>query len=171
MDVFTGGSNLIAKMAEIIGAAKDLHVEVGFLEGSTAGWNGPRPKAASKNWKRTDKPAKGIPGGVPAPYIAAVLNYGNPAKGLQPRPFFDDMVAKQSPTWGRLLAAAMKLNNYDSYDALQMVGLKIKEQLQLSMLNFAGAPLSDKTVARKGFSQPLIDSHNLINAVDFRVVQ
>ena len=171
MDVFKGGSSLTAHLAKIMDAAKDFKVEVGFLEGSTAGWNGPRPKAASKNWKRTDKPAKGIPGGVSAPYIAAVLNYGDEAHGLPARPFFDDMVSKQSPTWGRLLTAALRAQNYDSYDALQMVGLKIKEQLQLSMLNFAGAPLSDKTVARKGFSQPLIDSHNLINAVDFRVVQ
>lgn len=171
MDVWSGGSNLMAKLAEIAGNARDLKVEVGFLEGSTAGWNGPRPKSASKNMKRTDKPARGIPGGVSAPYIAAVLNYGNPAMGLLPRPFFDDMVAKQSPTWGRLLAAALRLNDYDSYGALTLAGLKIKEQLQLSMLDGVYAPLKQATVDRKGFSQPLIDSHNLINAVDFRIAK
>ena len=171
MDVWTGGSNLMARMADIMNASRDFKVEVGFLEGSTAGWNGPRPKSASKNMKRTDKPATGMPGGVAAPYIAAVLNYGNPAQGLEPRPFFDDMVSTQSPTWGRLIAAALKANNYDSYDALTLVGLKIKEQLQDSMLNGPWQALSPQTVARKGFSQPLIDSHNLINAVDFRVVQ
>lgn len=161
----------MARMAQLLNAVEDFKVEVGFLEGSTAGWNGPRPKGASKNLRRTDKPARGIPGGVSAPYIAAVLNYGNPAMGLEPRPFFDDMVAKQSPTWGRLIAAALKANDYVSYDALTMVGLKIKEQLQLSMVDGAWLPLKDATKNRKGFSQPLIDSHNLINSVDFRVVK
>ena len=170
MDAFTGGSTLLARMAQMMSVAKDLHVEVGFLEGSTAGYNGPRPKAASKNLKRTDKPSRGIPGGVSAPYVAAVLNYGCPERGLLPRPFFDNMVSKQSPTWGRLLAAALKLNDYDSYGAMTVVGLKIKEQLQASMLDGSYAPLKQATVDRKGFSQPLIDSHNLINAVDFRIV-
>jgi hypothetical protein len=170
MEVWSGGSSLMAKLAGIVGNAQDFKVEVGFLEGSTAGWNGPRPKSAFKNMKRTDKPAKGLPGGVAAPYIAAIMEYGNEEMNLPPRPFFSQMIAKQSPTWGKLMAAALKANNYVSQDALQLVGLKIKEQLQDSLLNGTFEPLQQKTVDRKGFSQPLIDSHNLINAADFRVV-
>jgi hypothetical protein len=174
MDVFTGGDKLTALLTQMqqgmAGSNFQPRVEVGFLEGSTAGWNGPRPMKKSKNWKKTPKEARGMPGGVPAPYIAAVLNYGYAPHNLPPRPFFDDMVTKQSPNWHRLLAAALKANNYYAYDALQLCGLKIKEQLQASMNDFTDPPLTEATKKAKGFDHPLIDSHNLINAADFRIV-
>ena len=170
MESWSGGDKMnewLAKMSSRMGAAQQ--VSVGFLEGSTAGWNGPRPKAASKNLKRTEKPSRNIPGTQPAAYIAFVLEHGYPERGLPPRPFFSGMIAAKSPSWGRLIAAALKTTDYDAYNALQLCGLKLKEQLQQSINDFSGVPLKQATIDRKGFSEPLIDSHNMINSVDFRI--
>lgn len=168
---FSGGNKMGEALAAIAKAIGDeATVSVGFLEGSTAGWNGPRPKGPSKKGsrKKSDN-AKGSQ--VPAATVAFQLEYGN--KFMPPRPFFSGMIAKQSPTWGRLIGAALKANGYNSKKALQMIGLKIKEQLQDSIINFDGPDISAATKARKQFaggeSKPLIDSHNMLNAVDFRV--
>ena len=155
-----------AKMIAALGGATEVHV--GFLEGSTAGWNGPRPKGATKAWKRTEKAPQAVPG-VPAAYVAAILEYGNPAKNLPPRPFFSGMVTKQAPTWGKLVAAALRANGYDTHKALGLVGLTVKAQLQAAINEFSEPDILQATKDRKGFDQPLIDSHNMINSVDYVV--
>ena len=166
----SGGEKLAQALSQIAEAiSTGAKVQIGFLEGSTAGWNGPRPigNRIFKSVKARAKADAAKGSSQPAAMVAYQLEYGN--KFMKPRPFFSGMIAKQSPTWGRLIAAALKAQNYNGKAALQMIGLKVKEQLQESIKDFTGEPLKASTIARKGFETPLIDSHNMIDAVDFRV--
>lgn len=152
-------------------------VHVGFLEGSTAGWNGPRPMkprkayASAASYKRAKASYKiatsdGSVSTQPAAYIASIHEYGDEAHKIPKRPFFSTMVALKKGTWGKLMQLALKQHGYNAHAALDMVGMVVSEQLKDSILNGNWAPLSKKTADRKGFDTPLIDSHNMINAVD-----
>jgi len=168
MDIasFGGGDGLERHLSDLIdklGGATQVHV--GFLEGSKAGWPGPRPRRKGK--KVTAKGEASIGNQQPAPEVAYNLEYGT--KHMPPRPFFRNMIDRRSPTWSKLIAAALKAQNYHSDAALQMVGLKIKEQLQQEILEFTNPDIKQETKDRKGFSAPLIDSHNMINSIDFRI--
>lgn len=126
-------------------------VRVGFLEGSQGG------RGAT----------------MPAPELAYILEFGAPKAGIPMRPFFRSMIGKQSPTWGQLLAAAMKKSGNDSKIAMAIVGQRVKEQLQRSMDEFTPYWKNEKDKAammkRKGFLRVLEDSKNLRNAADFQV--
>ena len=164
---FQGGdkmTNFLTLMARSLG--QKCVVKVGFLEGSMAGWSGPRP--ISRGGKRGSK-AKG--GQSPAPQVAAALEYGVPEKNIPPRPFFSGMVSKQSPTWGRLIAVALRHHSYSAAEALKETGLRVSEQLQQSIQEFTSPSDSEKTIARKGgIDSPLKDSLNMMNSVDYIVL-
>lgn len=109
------------------------------------------------------------PDGTSVPMVAAIQEFGAPARNIPPRPFFRNMIADKSPTWSTSLAATLKATNYDPKAALGLMGEGIKGQLQQSILDLTSPPLSPKTIARKGFDKPLIDSSVMINSVDYVV--
>jgi hypothetical protein len=160
-----GLDKLNEKLASILAkVAGDPTVKVGFLAGTAAGWSGPRPL------KDGAKPSVGAQGSEqPAAYIASILNDGDPANNLPPRPFWDEWIEKGNENWGNLMAAALLKYNYEAKSALEMCGLAMKEELQSGIMNFDGEPLKPGTIAAKGFDQPLIDSHNMLKSVDYRV--
>ena len=183
MDIgMKGGGKLLAHLAKIssaLGQATTVHV--GFLAGSKAGWNGPRPMkprssyASSKNFKRAKANYKVATVNAkisqqPAAYIASILEYGDPAHGLPPRPFFSTMIKMYSKTWHPFLLHELKRTKYDSRKALESLGLRVSEQLKDSILLGDWAPLKPGTVKNKGFDTPLIDSHNMINSIDHAVL-
>jgi hypothetical protein len=146
-------------------------VNVGFLEGTTAGWVGPRPKVPGKKWKKTEKPASSITN-PPAAYIAWVMEYGDPTHNIPKRPFFSTMINEKKSSWPDLIAAAMRMHHYDSRKAFETVGLRVKEDLQKSIVEFPhlGTEAEKRTADRKGFYTPLIDSHNMINSIEYVVL-
>ena len=85
------------------------------------------------------------------------------------RPFFRPMIERKSPTWGKLLLAALKLSKYDTSKALLIAGLKMGEQLQESILALKGPALAQSTIDNKGFDTLLIDSHNMIRSIAAQV--
>ncbi len=166
--IFSGGENLkrmLAQMVESLGPGRV--VRVGFLEGSLAGWAGPRPNKKRKGARRQGEPAPASQ--KPAAQVAFWLEYGT--ESMPARPFFSGMVKRESPTWGKLVAAMLKHSNYNSAAALQGVGLKIKAQLQQSINEFKTPDIKQSTKDRKGFDKPLIDSHSMIDSVSFEVSQ
>ena len=151
-------------------------VSVGFMEGSMAGYNGPRPlHGRQETARRAD--AKGHQ--EPAAQVAFWNEYGTTSSTvgaaapgnihIPPRPFFRTMIAKQSPTWGRLAMGALKLRKFNSEEALKIMGVKIGEQLQESIIDFKNPRNADSTVEGKGFDDPLIDSHNMLRSVEYQV--
>lgn len=145
-----GGNAFKKKLAELAHKmGTDRHVEVGFLEGATY-------------------PAE--PGGKPLSVAQVAFWNEFGTKRSPPRPFFRNMVAKKSPTWGKALAANAKATNFDGEKTLSRMGEGISGQLQQSINEFSDPPLKESTVARKGFSKPLIDTSHMIRSVDFQVL-
>jgi hypothetical protein len=143
---FTGGAKLEAvlkAMAEKSGEAQE--VSIGFMAGAT------------------------YPDGTSVPMIAALMNYGTMT--IPPRPFFSNMVKSKSSGWGRSLGRVLKENDFDSAEALAAMGVGISAQLQASIRDTNSPQLAAATVARKGFSKPLIDTSHMINSVDYKVTQ
>jgi hypothetical protein len=183
MDVGIKGGDkllkLLRSMQHALGEATVVHV--GFLEGSTAGWNGPRPMkkrsfyASAINFKKakaryvvnTDTDEGNS---QPAAYIASIMEYGDPKHNIPPRPFFSTMIREKGKDWHAFLANQLRMRHYDSRAALEALGLHIQEQLKDSILHGPWAELKSGTIKAKGFDTPLIDSHNMINSVDFAVL-
>jgi hypothetical protein len=175
-----GGDKLLRLLRDIqseLGQATVVHV--GFLEGSTAGYTGPRPMKSRKNYASVSNykryhaqaqasQATGNP--QPAAYIASIMEYGDPKHNIPSRPFFSTLIKKEGKNWHKFLVTQLQRNHYNSRVALETLGLHVKEQLQDSILHGDWAPLQPGTVARKGFDTPLIDSHNMLNAVDYSVL-
>lgn len=119
----SGGDRLgtaLAAIAARLNSAKE--VQVGFLENAT------------------------YPDGTNVAMVAAIQNYGAPAKGIPPRPFFSNMVKEKSPDWGRKLGRALKAADYDASVALGRMGDGIKGQLQASIRKTMEPALSPVTL-------------------------
>lgn len=141
-----GGALLARRLGEIAQKlGSDPTLSVGFLEGAT------------------------YPDGTSVPMVAAIQEFGAPARNIPPRPFFRSMIAEKSPAWGRAIADLLDETDYDAVRTLEMVGMGIKGQLQQSIRDLTAPPLKPSTVSRKGFDKPLIDTSVMINSVDYVV--
>lgn len=146
MATIRGGEKLLAKLAELSSqVSKPGTLKVGFLSGAA------------------------YPDGTPVAAIAAIQNYGAPAAGIPPRPFFSNMIRAKSPTWGDGVAKALKAADYDATKALEVVGEAIEGQLRQSIRDTNDPALAPSTVKRKGFAKPLIDTGHMIASVDHEV--
>lgn len=135
MSTLTGGKKLQAKLAEIAKGLEGKHtLRVGFLEDATY------PDEA----------------GTHVAQVAWWLNFGT--KSAPPRPFFTNMVAEKSDTWGDKLARILSLNGYDVEDALQKMGDGIQSQLRDAIVNLDAPALSPITLMLR---KMLIDDPNL----------
>jgi hypothetical protein len=140
-----GGERMKSVLDGIAAKAPSMVVQVGFLEGSTEA------------------------DGTSVPLIAAVQNFGAPSRGIPPRPFFSNMIAKNKASWTPAIKERLEVRRGDAKEALQDMGETIKGQLQQSILDTNTPPLKPATIARKGFSKPLIDTSTMINSVDWRI--
>lgn len=103
-------------------------------------------------------------------YVAAVAEANEFGTSTAPaRPFFRQMIAKESPTWGPKLAAQLK-GTGDGKKALALMGEDIQGALIQSINDLTSPALADSTIKRKGFSKPLIDSAVMVNSTGYRVV-
>lgn len=146
MTTFSGGAALEAKLAELaekLGDGKTLRV--GFLEGAT------------------------YPDGQSVPMVAAANEYGDPAMNRPPRPFFRNMIAEKSPEWPHDIAKIAEATGYDAETMLGLMGEHIKSQLQGSIRDLMEPALSPVTIAKKGFSKPLIETSHMLNSVDYDI--
>lgn len=149
MAAIRGGDKLTAALAKIAaGVSKPATLSVGFLSGSTA------------------------PNGDSIPERAANNEFGHTmANGtvVPPRPFFRNMIAAKSGEWPSAVADLLKTNKYDEEKTLGQAGAGIKGQLQQAITDLTSPPLAESTIKRKGFSKPLIEHGDMLNAVDFIV--
>ena len=120
-------------------------VNVGFLEGST------------------------YPDGIPVAAVAFWNEFGNGS--APPRPFFRNMIAAESPTWGDKVAALAKSTGNDGPKVLALMGEDIEGALKQSITDFTSPELAASTVARKGFDKPLIDTGHMLNSTGYEVVK
>lgn len=119
----TGGEGIEAKLRELSKLAKKrATARVGFLEGAT------------------------YPDGTPVAMVAAIQNYGAPARGIPPRPFFSAMIAEKSSGWGDSLAATFRAADYDAPAALELFGEGVAGQLRQSLVDMTEPALSPVTL-------------------------
>ena len=109
------------------------------------------------------------PDGKPVAMIAALNDFGVPSRGQPPRPFFRNAIAKHQDEWPPAIAGLLRDNDYNAQKALDIAGFAIAGQIKQSIIDTNEPPLAPSTIARKGFSKPLIDTSVLINSVDHEV--
>lgn len=120
-------------------------VKVGFLENAT------------------------YPDGKKVAMIAAIQDFGAPARGIPPRPFFRNMVAAKQAEWPGAIAGLLRANGNDVQKTLEQTGAAIAGQLRQSIVDTNDPPLKPATIKRKGFEKPLIDTGHMLQSVDYAV--
>jgi hypothetical protein len=177
MVTLTGGDKLDAFLRDLERrATRGGTLRVGFLEGAT------------------------YPDGTSVAMVAVTQNYGSPARGVPPRPFFSNMIADKSPSWPASFETVFRSANYDGHKALELFGQGVAAQLRASIITTSDPPLSPVTLllrdrfptddgytfadvlqARRdiaageavpsGHSNPLVWGGTLLNSVDAEVVE
>lgn len=143
-------------------------------------------------------PDKTYPDGKPVAMIAAIQEFGAPKVRIPPRPYFRKMVAAKKGSWPADIGKLLLLNDYDGAKTLNLMGQRIKEDLQQSIIDTVAPPLSAVTVMLRGMrskgvvinkralfeairrvkagktnygasTKPLVDTATMLSAVDFNV--
>ena len=139
----SGGDKIHKALADIARKMGGGSVSIGFMEGAV------------------------YPDGTPVAAVAFWNEYGGPNR--QPRPFFRQMIAKESPGWPSKMAALAKASNYDGPMVLTQMGEDVKGALVQSINDFTTPALAPSTIKAKGFPKPLIDTADMLRAVDYKV--
>lgn len=148
MDGFTGGEMFEAYLRSVADKISNpATLQVGFFEGATE----------SKS-------------GASTPLVAATMEYGSPAKGIPPRPFFRRMISENSPHWGDDMAKLLDHTKLDARVALDLLGESMAGELVQSITDQVYAPLAAATVKAKGFDTTLVDTGDMKRAVAHRVL-
>lgn len=127
MSTIKGGKKLEAALKKIARQVSGGgRLQVGFMDGSD------------------------YPDGTSVAMVAGLNNFGAPRAGIPPRPFFSNMIAKESSDWPESLATVLKDNEYDGAKSLDIMGQKIGEQLQQSIIDTNVPALSPVTVMLRG---------------------
>lgn len=122
MATVTGGEKLAEALKQIRDKIRSgSEVRVGFLENAT------------------------YPDGTKVATVAAINNFGAPEAGIPARPFFSQMIAKESPEWGNKFADVLVATNYDAETSLAMMGDGIAGQLRQSIVETDSPPNSPVT--------------------------
>lgn len=141
-----GGDKLGKYLAQIErNLSNASEVRVGFLEGAT------------------------YPDGKPVAMVAAIQNWGAPARGVPPRPFFSNMISDKQNEWPGAIANLLKANNFDARKTLGQAGKIIAGQLRESIIKTNAPVLKPATIKRKGFPKPLVDTGHMLKSVDYEV--
>lgn len=123
----SGGDKFEAALKEIAKKASNAATaEIGFMENAT------------------------YPDGKNVAMVAAIQEFGAPAKGIPPRPYFRGMINQNSPQWPDEIAAALKSTNYNARNTLSQMGAVIAGELQQSIVDTSDPPLSPITVMLRG---------------------
>ena len=85
------------------------------------------------------------------------------------RPFFRQMIAKESQSWPKKMAKLAKVTDYDGDKVLGLMGEDIQGAIKQSINDLQSPPLAPSTIKAKGFSKPLIDTSHMINSVGYEV--
>jgi hypothetical protein len=122
-----GGSKLDKALAQISkGVSQKGTLQVGYLENAR------------------------YPDGTLIAMVAAIQNFGAPRASIPPRPFFSNMIARNSAGWPAAISKNLKDTNYDVATTLARMGEGIKGQLQDEIVATFDPPLSPITVMLRG---------------------
>src|ERR1019366_6585844 len=105
--------------------------------------------------------------GQSTPLVAFINEFGRTVRSKDgdyyqmPRPFFRNMIAKESPHWGEDLGKLLVEADYDAVEALKPLGEEIHGELVESIQALTSPPLAESTIKAKGFDKPLINKGDM----------
>jgi hypothetical protein len=143
MATLSGGDKLRQKLVEIAKGMESGELSVGFMSGAT------------------------YPDGTPVAQVAFWNEFGTTRSPA--RPFFRKMIERNSEAWPDVFAKAAKASRYNTKQALSMVGEKISDQLQSSIVGWTEPGNAPSTISAKGFDKPLIDSGQMQRSITYNV--
>jgi hypothetical protein len=85
------------------------------------------------------------------------------------RPYFRGMIAANKGEWGPQLGKMIKATGYDSSVALGQLGELVQGQLIQSIRDLKDPPNAKSTIAKKGSSNPLVDSGMMVGSTGYKV--
>src|SRR5271170_1531297 len=150
-------------------------VRVGFLEDATY------PAAARRALDARDKQGRAVKINAKArtklvETLAKPLNVATVAfwnnfgtSRMKARPFFSDMIAEDSPSWGTQLARVAKATNYDTKLTLARMGEGIQGRLVKKIVDWP-ADNAEYTVEKKGFNKGLIEQGIMQRSTGYEVI-
>lgn len=108
-----------------------------------------------------------------APVLVAQVAFWNEfgTKRAPPRPFMRTTVAKRSTAWGTILSKALVYYKMDGDKALAALGTQMQSDIRESIVNWSSPPNAARTVAIKGFNDPLIDDGTMQRVVNYQVIK
>lgn len=186
-----GGDQVAAaldKIATNLVKAGELNLRVGFLEGAAYPDETPVAEIAALQeyggtvtipahqvtvYRKVDKAGDFVNGGrfVKASKSNFATDHEVPEHTvtIPPRPFMRQTVADGKGHWGSDLGKLAVAANGDVAKALGQMGDVIKGDIQQTIRDFADPPNAPKTVARKGFNKPLVDTGHMLRSVGYEV--
>lgn len=119
------------------------------------------------------------PTGTPVATVAAVHEFGAPAKNIPPRPFMRPTIARESNNWKALMASGAKAiirGNATIDQVLNAVGAKAAGDVAKTIASITAPPLKAATIAARArkrkdktitatLRKPLVDTALMINSV------
>ena len=112
------------------------------------------------------------PDGTPIAYVAAVQELGHTAGGIPPRPtlrpaFSDEHRAEYSKLVR--LAVNNALKGIPLEEGLAVLGEVVSARVKQNISSLSSPPLKDSTIRAKGSNKPLVDTGQMIQAVNYSV--
>lgn len=86
------------------------------------------------------------PDGTSMALVAASQNYGAPAKGIPPRPFFSNAITAHRKDWGKVLSLQIRAQGLDAAKALEATGIHMAGDIAASLVATNGPALSPVTL-------------------------
>jgi hypothetical protein len=152
----TGGKHASKVLKRIGMKLAKSHVRVGFLE--TAKYPAARTRGTTPNRKTIQVPI------IPVAQVAFWQNFGT--KKTPARPFFNEMIAKNSKNWGKAMGQVLKGADYDEPLTLERMGEVIKGQLRQQIIDTNTPPNAPYTIEMKnGATKVLVDQGIMLNSV------
>ena len=87
------------------------------------------------------------------------------------RPFFRSMAKSGQKHWADDIGQILPAKGYDAELTMNLMGKKLKGELQDSIRNWSEPPNAPSTIAKKGFDKPLIDTGDMLRAVGSEVTE
>lgn len=110
----------------------------------------------------------GVQGGEVAEY-AAYNEYGTAT--IPPRPFMRTSLKRNRRRWSNLFSRAMSATSRglpaDALKALHFTGVTAVSDTQATLRSGPWLPNEPSTIARKGSSQPLVDTGRLVQSIRY----
>lgn len=88
---------------------------------------------------------------------------------IPPRPFFRNAISENKGLWPGMIATIAKVQKFDTHKVLGQMAEIIKGEIQLEILKMEDPPNSPKTIKKKGFNKPLVETAHMLNSVDYEI--